>query len=424
MEMKIVYVMETMSIRGGLERIMSEKINYFADNLGYDITLLEVYSFSNGRKGRGEDPEQGDAFRISEKVHRVRLGIRKKSLKPLKIFTFLKVAKMVANEIDRLRPNIMISASLIGVIVFSLKKYPCRTIFESHQNRGTMPLQFLMKRMEQNVDCVVTLTQGDAKEYTLAKKVSVIPNFNTVYPFSPNYRHQRTKEIVAIGRLCKEKGYDFLLEAWSRIITHLPDYRLCIYGDGKERDALLSLIAKLNISDSVSLLPSSGDVYSIYRSADLLLLTSHCEGFSLVLVEAMAYGVPVVAVDVPYGPREILSEKLPESEYSTDDFQEVPLIDFSNLQRIMELDFSNPSVLLSKDFKKLSSFMSSPFTVCKGGVLVERDVLSFVNAVLKILKNNKLYSALSSSAPSVNNRYSKDSIIPLWCSLFSDIMKQ
>ena len=90
----------------------------------------------------------------------------------------------------------------------------------------------------------------------------------------------------------------------------------------------------------------------------------------------------------------------------------------------MELDFSNPSVLLSKDFKKLSSFMSSPFTVCKGGVLVERDVLSFANAVLKILKNNKLYSALSSSAPSVSNRYSKDSIIPRWCSLFSDVMKQ
>ena len=424
MEMKIVYVMETMSIRGGLERIMSEKINYFADNLGYDITLLEVYSFRKERKGRGDNSESRDAYRISEKVNRVRLGIQKIRLKPLKIFTFLKVAKMVANEIDRLRPDIMISASLIGVIVFSLKKYPCRTIFESHQNRGTMPLLFLMKRMERNVDCVVTLTQGDAKEYVLAKKVYVIPNFNTVYPLSPDYRHQRTKEVVALGRLCKEKGYDFLLEAWSKINTYLPDYRLCIYGDGKERNALLSLISKLKISDSVSLLPSSGDVYSIYRSADLLLLTSHCEGLPLVLLEAMAYGVPVVTVDIPFGPRDILSEKLPESEYSTDDFQEVPLIDFSNLQRIMELDFSNPSVLLSKDFKKLSSFMSSPFTVCKGGILVERDVLSFANAVLKILKNNKLYSALSSSAPSVNNRYSKDSIIPLWCSLFSDIMKQ
>ena len=411
--MKIVYVMETMSIRGGLERIMSEKINHFADNLGYDITLLEVYSFSKREKGRGVYSESSDAFRISEKVHRVRLGIQKKSFKPLKIFTFFKVAKMVANEIDNLRPDIMISASLIGVIVFSLKKYPCRTIFESHQNRGTMPLQFLMKRLERNVDCVVTLTQGDAKEYTLAKKVYVIPNFNTVYPLSPNYRHQRTKELVAMGRLCKEKGYDFLLQAWSQLITYLPDYRLCIYGDGKEHDALLDLIYKLKISDSVSLCPSSGDVYSIYRSADLLLLTSHCEGFSLVLLEAMAYGVPVVAVDVPYGPREILSEKL--SEKYIEKFSE------KHSEKLSEKHIEKLSEKLSENFPVLEN---SSFTVFKGGILVNRNIDSFVKATLKILKDSDLYSVLSSYAPSVSDCYSKESIIPLWCSLFSDVLKK
>lgn len=350
--MKIVYVMETLTISGGLERIMVSKMNYLADKYGYDVTLIEVYDFA------GED-----AYKLSDNVHRLRLKIRKTSILPFKVNTFYHVIKSVKREILRLKPDVMSSSALLGVMLYAFSRYPCRMVYESHQARFTMPFQYLIRRMERNVDDVVCLTQGDAKEYNIARNVTVIENFNTVMPHDPKYKHRRSKNVVALGRLSKQKDFSMLLDIWHNIHHRIPAYTLHIVGDGPERALLQKKIMTLNLSESVVLSPATKDVDSIYRNADVFVMTSVFEGLPLVISEAMAYGVPVVSVDISYGPRDIISHG--------------------------------------------------------GGIITRRDVKEMSEAIVGLLSDDILYDKLSAEAPKVSSRYDVSVIMEQWKKFFS-----
>lgn len=247
---------------------MVSKMNYLADKYGYDVTLIEIYDFT------GED-----AYKLSDNVHRLRLKIRKTSILPFKVNTFYHVIKSVKREILRLKPDVMsvFCASWRHVICFLSLSLPY--VYESHQARFTMPFQYLIRRMERNVDDVVCLTQGDAKEYNIVRNVTVIENFNTVKPHDPKYKHRRSKNVVALGRLSKQKDFSMLLDIWHNIHHRIPAYKLHIVGDGPERALLQKKIMTLNLSESIVLSPATKDVDSIYRNADVFVMTSVFEGF-------------------------------------------------------------------------------------------------------------------------------------------------
>lgn len=155
---------------------------------------------------------------------------------------------------------------------------------------------------------VVVLTQRDRAKWERAlraRNAVVIPN---ALPFAmPERPSERTSKVaLAVGRLTHAKGFDVLLHAWKIVAREHPDWRLDIVGDGELHDALLSLRDRLDLSESVRLLPARRDLGSLYRGASLFCLSSRYEGFGLVLIEAMAYGLPVVATDCETGPREVL----------------------------------------------------------------------------------------------------------------------
>ena len=116
-----------------------------------------------------------------------------------------------------------------------------------------------------------------------------------------------TSEIrfVSVGRLSREKGVDVLIRALHSVSG---DWRCDIYGNGPESEALTKLVASGGLEDRVSLRGHTDDSGSAIAAADWLVLPSRSEGFGVVLVEAMARGVPVVASDCPHGPREILND--------------------------------------------------------------------------------------------------------------------
>ena len=111
--------------------------------------------------------------------------------------------------------------------------------------------------------------------------------------------------VVAIGRLHRQKGFDRLLNALAAMRRR--DVRLVILGDGGERRALEAAVATLGLGDRVKLAGFQEAPAPWLAHADLFVLPSRWEGFGHVLVEAMACGAPVIAVDCPFGPADILT---------------------------------------------------------------------------------------------------------------------
>lgn len=113
--------------------------------------------------------------------------------------------------------------------------------------------------------------------------------------------------ILAAGELCGRKDFATLMRAFALVVKQ-RDCRLLIAGEGRHRERLTQLAVKLGIEDRVQLPGFRQDVYALMRKASVFALTSHCEGMPVVLVEALALGVPVLATDCPSGPREILED--------------------------------------------------------------------------------------------------------------------
>ena len=115
------------------------------------------------------------------------------------------------------------------------------------------------------------------------------------------------KNIVAVGRLTEQKGFHDLIRAFALVHNAFPA-KLTILGEGELRPQLETLINDLKLHACIELPGFVNDPWSIIHASDLLVLSSYWEGFSLVLLEAMVCGTPVIATDCDYGPREILTQ--------------------------------------------------------------------------------------------------------------------
>ncbi|WP_150560668.1 glycosyltransferase family 4 protein [Pandoraea bronchicola] len=116
--------------------------------------------------------------------------------------------------------------------------------------------------------------------------------------------------ILAVGRLIPEKGFDRLIEAWARIAHDAPGWHVRIVGDGPLRDALRTQARDAGVGESVEVLPAVADIAQHYARAAIYCLASRRESFGLVLIEAKAYAVPVVAYAADAGPRALLNDEV------------------------------------------------------------------------------------------------------------------
>jgi len=167
-----------------------------------------------------------------------------------------------------------------------------------------------------NLDAVTATTESGAawlRTHTNARRVVAIPNAS-IYPLpnQPPYvspgavGRPGRKRLLAIGRLTSQKGFDLLIQAYHLLHPHHPDWELVILGEGELRPDLECLIERLRLKDAVYLPGVVGNVGDWLRSADLFVLSSRCEGFGNVLVEALNHGVPVVSFDCESGPSDIV----------------------------------------------------------------------------------------------------------------------
>ena len=162
------------------------------------------------------------------------------------------------------------------------------------------------------LDAFTVLTEADVVDYGQR-----FPDATTVVRFVPNALSWQvsteparldTKIVVTAGRLDDAKGHARMVRAYAAVAARHPDWQLHIYGSGPARDAIQALVTELGLEEQVRLLGYTHDLRAVLTQASVFALSSHAEGFSMVLTEAMSVGVPPVAMDCPRGPREIVRD--------------------------------------------------------------------------------------------------------------------
>lgn len=141
-----------------------------------------------------------------------------------------------------------------------------------------------------------------------------------------------SKIVLNIGRLTKDKRQELLIRMWANI-EEKNGWKLLIVGDGEEKENLDLIIRSLSQEDTIKLLPARKDIKTLYKNASLFAFTSRTEGFGMVLLEAMAFGIPCISFDCPSGPRDIIKDGCNGFLIENDDARSFTL----KLKEILEL---------------------------------------------------------------------------------------
>ena len=160
----------------------------------------------------------------------------------------------------------------------------------------------------------LVVTTGDQYKYALSKgwsadRVRVIPNFSRVSPVEQlRVRTTTPVRILSYGRLIHKKGFDLLIKAFRNVLDSGVQAELILGGDGADRAKLEGLCEKLAVNEQVRFVGWIDDVQQALDQADLFVLPSRDEPFGIVMLEAMARGVPIVTTR-SQGPAQVLSEE-------------------------------------------------------------------------------------------------------------------
>lgn len=349
---KIVFCTPALYSAGGVERVVSYKASYFAEQLGYDVTIIVT-----------EGRERECHFPLSDKVKVVNYELGFEELWHLPILTKIlvylrkqrKFKKKLRVDLMRIRPDFTISTLRREINFITDFKDGSIKIGELHVNRANYrsfdknhsnALKYLFARFWMNnllgklrkLDKMVVLTDNALLDWPELNNVIKIPD---PLPFRLDTKSCLSQNrIISIGRYAYDKGNDLLLQAWAIVQTKCSDWTLDVYGNG-DRTPYHNQMLKLGINLShCHLFGPTSDVKHEYLNSSIFVLPSRFEGFGLVLIEAMACGVPVVSFDCENGPRSIIADGVDGfliSPFDVDAFAEkvVLLIKDENLRRKM-----------------------------------------------------------------------------------------
>lgn len=368
--MKIAYIYPMIATKGGVERILVEKMNLLAQQDGYEVFLL---TYDQGAHEM--------SFPLDDRVKHIDLQVR----------TFVQyrygglrrlwewwrrrrwLRQRLLYQLNLLSPDVVVTTTNGEVALLNTLRADIPLVIESHggfdhvidYELSTWVHRFDIYRRYKEIlkaDALICLTNADAVRWSAHGflNVYVISNIAHLNPLDI-FSDCNEKRALFVGRFSRQKGIRELLDIWKKVHQRYPDWTLEMYGENFEQ-------YKECVGDGFCLHASTSDIFSKYCKSSMLLLTSCWEPFGLVIPEAMSCGLPVVSFEGD-GPCEIINDGM------------------------------------------------------DGYIIKDRNKDEFVNKVCQLIENVELRQQMGKNAIQNAQRYSADNIIPMWKELFESLKK-
>jgi len=287
---------------GGAERIVATMAAYWAQ-AGHEVHVIAL---------RADENRQAYGFPPNVRVHRLQLIVEHNP-----VIDFRHVGRLwrLRRQLRSIYPTLVVSFidKLNVAVLLSLVRTGIPVVATEHVIPWMNPLGPVWERLRAAVYPHARAVVSPTHEMSDWFRAHYAGNFLTMpYPghhaLGPEAQEDRSPVIFSAGRLAREKGYDRLLSAFSDVAAKRAGWRLEIAGEGPERGALTKQVEALGLQSRVRLLGHVSDVAERMRSAELFVLSSRQEAYPMVLCEAMAAGVAIIASDCPTGPGAIIED--------------------------------------------------------------------------------------------------------------------
>jgi glycosyltransferase involved in cell wall biosynthesis len=310
--MKLLYHLASTAVPGGSVRVLYNKCCWFVQKGGYEIVV--VTTDQKGQPPYYDFPAQVKMIDLGidywddyskDPLTRTWLTVKKRNLHRKRL------EKVLRQE----RPDVTLVHYPTEAWIAVRAHDDSRKVMEFHTSR-LFRLQENPRGLHRWVACyrmwkdkriagkfrkLVVLTQEDARYWGKMPRLCVIPNAVRGPRLVADAGNSRT--VIAVGRFIPLKGFDKLLEAWSKLSRELrAGWKLRLFGSGMLESSLQQRIQQLGIQDSVQLCPPTPEIYEEYAKSAFLVMTSLYEGLPMVMMEALSVGLPVVSFSFPCGP--------------------------------------------------------------------------------------------------------------------------
>lgn len=316
--MKIFYIYTSLRTVGGADRVITNKANWLAEH-GYDVTIVTDTQM-----------DHSPVYLLSPNVRLYDLAVDFNQEYghsiPIRIWWYFKLMRKYKTLLKKFlmkeQPDIVITTLARDLDFLTSIHDGSVKIGESHiarhysrnfhlleQKGGVSKLLAMYGRWKQErtvrkLDALVLLTSQDERNWKGITKTYVIPNFLTFQ--TEDFSTCENKQAICVGRYNEQKGYEYMIEAWSIVNQRHPDWRLHVYGEGEIKKELQDLINAKGIEGKMILHDPVKNIMAKYLESSICILSSRYEGFGMVLVEAMECGLPCVSFDCPYGASDII----------------------------------------------------------------------------------------------------------------------
>ncbi len=316
--MKSITILLLHMQHGGIEKQTITLANQLAKK--YRVDIISTYSM-NKEPAYPLDSRVSVKYLIDTKPNRDEFKAAVKSKNPFKIFKeglrAVKILRAKNALMKKAIKNLSCDYVLSTRIEFAdlLSKYApagVTTVTQEHLHDDSEKYIKYVKRAFSKLDYLVVLCDGSEENYSKwlsdNNRINIVRIPNILEEISENSAEISSNRIVSVGRLHPVKDFGTLIKVFEKVKKSVPDAYLTIVGGGDEEESLKRAINEAKLSDSVKLtgMVSKEEVAKYMLSSDIYAMTSLTECFPMVLLEASAAGLPLIAFDVPVGPKAII----------------------------------------------------------------------------------------------------------------------